>query len=112
MAVDYIAAHQPLLGAGKEDVAQDIGDVTLARASDAPQFEGDLPPALAEAAGPTVLVWIVTFRDGSLVNPAALPWSTPGPPSDCGSIVIADAGASVLGVYPESGVERDVVCTR
>jgi hypothetical protein len=68
VAVNYLAAHQPPLGAGNEKVGQDIGDVTLARAPEAPSFEGDMPAAVARAAGPSFLVWIVTFRDGSLVG--------------------------------------------
>ena len=100
VALEHIAAQSVLPGAGEVRLEEDIGDVTLVRAPDAPLFEADLPAAMADSAGPSFLVWIVTFRRGDLMNAAALPWSTPGPPSECGSIVVADAGAAVLGVYP------------
>lgn len=100
VASDHIAAQPALPGVGENRLEADIGDVTLIRAPDAPLFEADLSAAMAESAGPSFLVWIVTFRRGNLVNPAALPWSTPGPPSRCGSIIIADADAALLGVYP------------
>jgi hypothetical protein len=100
VALDHIAAQPVLPVGGDHPLEADIGDVTLIQAPDAPLFEADLPPAMAESAGPSFLVWIVTFRRGNLLNQAVLPWSMPGPPGHCGSIVIADAGATVLGVYP------------
>lgn len=103
LALDHIASALP--GDGEDRLEADIGDVTLVRAPDAPLYEADIPPAMAGIAGPTSLVWIVTFRRGNLVNPTALPWSTPGPPGSCGSIIIADTGKSVLGVYPAAACQ-------
>lgn len=93
----YLATQEGAAGGGGQHRPADITSVKLVRASDAPLWVDGVPAAAAT--DPGQLVWIVT-GGGDFLNPSALPWSTPGKGGACGTAIVDDGTAALLGVFP------------
>lgn len=72
--------------------------MTATFARSAPPLEACVP-AGPVAAAPDRIVWVVQ-ASGDFMTPHELPWSSAGVPFPEGDLVIDDATATILGVYP------------
>jgi predicted NBD/HSP70 family sugar kinase len=94
----YLDEQTPELAAPELHVDPRIMRLSAARAADVRQVEPGVPEQAA-AGQPDRIVWVVSAT-GDFLNLHRLEWSEAGMAYPSGNIVIDDATAAVLGVYP------------
>ncbi len=98
IARHYLDLQTPELAAPGIHADPVVKSVSAVRADEAAALEPAIP-ADAVAADPGRIVWVASVT-GDLLNLHDLSWSRAGTPYWSGTIVIDDAGGTVLGVFP------------
>jgi hypothetical protein len=94
----YLDEQTPEIAAPELHIDSWIIRLSAARAADVRQIEPGVPEQAA-AAQPDRVVWVVSAT-GQFLNLHRLEWSEAGMAYPSGNIVIDDATAAILGVYP------------
>ena len=100
IAVQYLDRQTAHLASPDLHLEPRVGRVAASLAADVRALEPAVRPQTA-LAQPARLVWVV-FADGDFLNVGDLEWSSAGTPARSGTIVVDDATATIIGVYPHS----------
>jgi hypothetical protein len=98
IARHYLDLQTPKLAAPNIHTDPIVHSVSAVPATEAATLEPGIPAA-AVAADPVRVVWVASVS-GDFLDLADFPWSRISDPYPSGNIVIDDATATILGVYP------------